>query len=80
MANESIWNAELVPEGWFAPETQADGWFDHDLLDLTAAAPSPGLIKVWDGSWVEKPIKYWSGSAWITKPLKFWNGSAWASA
>jgi hypothetical protein len=77
MANETIWGAELVSENWFSPETQAEGWFDSELLDLTLPPPSSGLIKVWNGSWAGKPIKYWSGSSWTTKPIKSWNGSAW---
>ena len=33
----------LVPSGWFAKETQADGWFHRDLLDTAAtAAPTIG--------------------------------------
>jgi hypothetical protein len=36
VADETIWGAELSPDGWFAPETQADGWFDGDLLDVDA--------------------------------------------
>lgn len=44
---------------------------------LQGAAVSTGQIKVWDGSWVAKPIKVWNGSSWEIKPLKFWNGASW---
>ena len=43
MADETIWGVELVPEGWFAPETQADGWFDRDLLDATPQVDQPPI-------------------------------------
>lgn len=36
MADETIWGLELAPGGWFAPETQADGWFSRDLLDVAS--------------------------------------------
>ena len=39
MADETIWGLELAPGGWFAPETQADGWFSRDLLDVEAGIP-----------------------------------------
>lgn len=35
--NVTIFSLELVPEGWFAPEAKADGWFNRDLLDTAAA-------------------------------------------
>jgi hypothetical protein len=36
--NVTIFSLEIVPTGWFAPETQDDGWFDRDLLDTAAAS------------------------------------------
>lgn len=44
------------------------------------ASGGTGLIKVWNGAWVEKPVKVWNGASWVAKPLKVWNGSAWVLA
>ena len=61
-------------------------WGDKDATEKTMfteyffdAAPSgsTGQIKVYNGSWVAKPVKVWTGSAWVTKPVKRWNGSSW---
>jgi hypothetical protein len=53
VADESIFSLEIIPSGWFAKETQADGWFDRDLLDLTS---TPAVIRIYgdDGG---EPIK-----------------------
>lgn len=37
-----------------------------------------GGVKVYlAGERIEKPVKWWNGSAWAIKPLKRWDGSAW---
>lgn len=36
-----------------------------------------GQIKVWLGSVIAKPIKFWNGITWMTKPIKHWNGTTW---
>jgi hypothetical protein len=36
-----------------------------------------GVLKYWTGStWTKKVQKVWTGS-WVNKPLKRWDGSAW---
>jgi hypothetical protein len=55
--------------------------FNVDQIDVTADYTPllvGGQIKVWDGSWVDKPIKVWTGSTWAEKPIKVWTGSEWA--
>ena len=39
-----------------------------------------GRVGVWLGSWQQKPVKVWTGSAWVEKPVKVWSGSAWVAA
>jgi len=58
-----------------------------DIMDLSILAGEyfeavliggTGLIKAFNGTWLEKPVKVWNGSAWVQKPVKKWTGSAWA--
>lgn len=50
------------------------------LTDDYFESPSvTGRIKVWLGSWLAKPVKWWNGASWVTKPVKRWNGSSWVT-
>lgn len=71
-----VFDPQLVPAAWFAPEQIRIGWFHESFVG--AVASTAGYIKVWNGtSWESKPVKVWSGSAWEIKPLKWWTGTAW---
>jgi len=44
---------------------------------IAEAVTISGRPKVWDGTWVRKPVKVWDGAAWVIKPVKVWDGTQW---
>jgi len=78
VATKILYEETYDTRGWFDSNLTPSGWFDRDLSETSGAPPSvTGQIKVYDGSFVAKPVKVWTGVSWETKPVKYYNGSTW---
>ena len=62
----------------FAQENLTQDLMDADYFD-SAPPSATGQIKVWLGSWVAKPLKWWNGTSWVAKPVKYDNGTSWVT-
>lgn len=78
MAQKYVYDETYNVKGWFDTTQTSSGWFDTGFSEDAGAPPSTtGQIKVYSGTWVAKPIKWYNGSTWVIKPLKRWNGTSW---
>jgi hypothetical protein len=48
-----------------------------DLWEAISTGIYAGILKRWDGAWIQDRIDVYDGANFITKPLKMWDGASW---